>query len=81
MPGGFIFVWFPRKFILLSRVPKKSKVVVLSSIHHASSLDKETQKPQIIDLYNQTKGVNSLDKKCENYSASRRTRRWPKVTS
>jgi hypothetical protein len=40
----------------------KSEAVVLSSIHRAGSLDKETQKPQIVKLYNQTKGVNSLDK-------------------
>lgn len=38
----------------------------------------EVTKPKIIDYYNNTKGgVDSLDKKCACYSASRRTRRWP----
>jgi hypothetical protein len=52
---------FHGNVILLSHVSKKSEVVVLS-IHRAGSLDKETQKLQTVKLYNQTKGVNSLDK-------------------
>lgn len=47
-------------------------------MHHTSEIDPETKKPVIILDYNQTKGgVDEIDKKCSNYTCSRRTRRWP----
>lgn len=47
-------------------------------MHHCESTDEETGKPEVIVFYNSTKGgVDSLDKKCANYSPSRRTQRWP----
>lgn len=70
---------FTKDITLMSHVPKKGKaVVLLSSMHHSKEIDPETQKPEIIALYNRTKGgVDSLDEKCTVYSCSRRTRRWP----
>lgn len=64
---------------LMSYVPKKKKAVILiSSMHHTPKDDPSTKKPEIIEDYNLTKGgVDSLDRKCANYSPSRRTRRWP----
>ncbi|CAK1580574.1 unnamed protein product [Parnassius mnemosyne] len=47
-------------------------------MHHTSEIDPVTKKPVIIMEYNKTKGgVDEVDKKCSNYSCSRRTRRWP----
>ena len=64
---------------LLSFVPKKSKVVLLlSSMHHNESEDRETGKPEIISFYNKTKaGVDTLDQLCVTYTTGRSTRRWP----
>lgn len=51
---------------------------MLSSMHHNKGMSTESGKPEMIDMYNTTKGgVDSLDKKCASYSSSRRTRRWP----
>ncbi|CAK1580572.1 unnamed protein product [Parnassius mnemosyne] len=70
---------FTKDFTLVSYVPKKSKAVLLiSSMHHTSEINPVTKKPVIIMEYNKTKGgVDEVDKKCSNYSCSRRTRRWP----
>ncbi|XP_045456529.1 piggyBac transposable element-derived protein 4-like [Melitaea cinxia] len=70
---------FTKDFTIVSYVPKKSKAVLLiSSMHHTKQLDPLTKKPEIIMDYNRTKGgVDEIDKKCSNYSSSRRTRRWP----
>lgn len=72
---------FTKDITLLSYVPKEKKaVIMISTMHHMISDDDETGKPEIIALYNQTKGgVDGLDHKCSNYSSSRRTRRWPMV--
>lgn len=78
-PVGTTLYGFTENVTLVSYVPKKGKAVILvSSMHHDSSVDKATGKPEIIAFYNETKGgVDTLDKKCANYSTSRRTRRWP----
>lgn len=70
---------FTNTITLLSFVPKKRRAVLLvSSMHHSAFSDPNTGKPEIIEYYNNTKGgVDSLDQKCSNYSASRRTTRWP----
>lgn len=64
---------------IVSYVPKKGKsVIMLSSMHHSGSVNEESQKPEIIHFYNDTKsGVDALDAKCALYSTSRRTNRWP----
>lgn len=63
----------------MSYVPKEHKAVIMvSSMHHGAMDDPDTGKPEIIALYNNTKGGDdSLDQKIANYSSSRRTRRWP----
>lgn len=44
-----------------------------STMHHSNTIGK-TNKPEIIEFYNETKsGVDALDQKC----VTRRTRRWP----
>lgn len=70
---------YKENITLLSHVTKKNKAVLLiSSMHHAPRNDQDTGKPEMIIDYNMTKGgVDSLDKKCENDSSCRRTRRWP----
>lgn len=69
---------FTPEMTLISYVPKKSKaVILLSSMHNTKSTDPETNKPEIITEYNNTKsGVDSLDEKCVTYCTGRRTRRW-----
>lgn len=69
---------FTSDMTLVSYVPKKEKSVLMSSMHHDSTVDEKTKKPEIIMFYNSTKaGVDALDEKCATYSTSRRTRRWP----
>ncbi|KAJ8897823.1 hypothetical protein PR048_003176 [Dryococelus australis] len=72
---------FTKDITLVSHVSKKENVVLLiSTMHHTESTDVQTGKPEIIAFYNDTKsGVDSLDKKCANYSTNRRTNRWPLV--
>lgn len=71
---------FTNDMTLLSYVPKQNKaVLMISSMHHSVHVDEQTKKPEIIALYNSTKGgVDGLDQKIANYySSNRRTRRWP----
>ncbi|RZF45385.1 hypothetical protein LSTR_LSTR002828 [Laodelphax striatellus] len=70
---------FTNDTTLVSYSPKKAKAVLLiSTMHHEKSIDKDTGKPEIIMYYNQTKGgVDALDEKCAKYSSARRTQRWP----
>lgn len=72
---------FTEDLTLLSFAPKKMKaVMLLSSMHHSAYTDKANSKPEIISFYNATKGgVDTLDFKCSNYCANRKTRRWPLV--
>lgn len=72
---------YTKDLTLLSFAPKKMKaVVLLSSMHHTAYTDKATCKPEIISFYNATKGgVDTLDFKCSNYCANRKSRRWPLV--
>lgn len=70
---------YTENITLLSYVPKKSKAVILvSSMHHGPGTDETINKPEIIAEYNRTKGgVDTVDQMCSNYSAQRRSRRWP----
>ncbi|CAK1552928.1 unnamed protein product [Leptosia nina] len=72
---------FTKQKTICSHVPKKNRAVILvSSMHHNEVVDENTKIPEIILYYNSTKGgVDEADKKCSNYSSSRRTRRWPMV--
>ena len=70
---------FQKHATTVSFTPKKNKsVVLLSTMHRDAAVDAETKKPEIIHLYNSTKGrLDTVDQLCGNYSVSRRTRRWP----
>ncbi|KFM73858.1 PiggyBac transposable element-derived protein 4, partial [Stegodyphus mimosarum] len=70
---------FTKDMTLISYVPKERKAVILiSSMHHSCENDASSGKPEIIAMYNLTKGgVDEFDKKCSIYSTARRTRRWP----
>ena len=76
---GSMIYRFMKDLTLLSFVPKKSKsVIVLSTMHHSEFADRKSNKPEMISFYNSTtSGIDTLDMKCSNYSANRRTRRWP----
>ncbi|XP_043263439.1 piggyBac transposable element-derived protein 4-like [Colletes gigas] len=75
------FVGFQKDKMLVSYVPRKNKsVILLSTLHDDSEMDSDTKKPQVILVYNETKGgVDTVDKMCAAYSVSRITRRWPCV--
>lgn len=74
---------FQENMTIVSYAPKQDKsVVLLSSMHHDSSIDELTgikkKKPEIVMFYNRTKsGVDIVDEKCGTYSTSRRCKRWP----
>lgn len=72
---------FQKDATFVSYIPKKGKnVLLLSTRHSDDKIDGETGKPDIIVLYNQTKGgVDVLDKLCASYNCTRPTRRWPMV--
>lgn len=75
---------FQENCTLVSYVPKKNKnVLLISSMHHDDAIDPATGedcKPEIITLYNSTKGgVDTVDQLCSNYNCARNTQRWPMV--
>lgn len=75
--GSNLFGFRP-KITLLSHVPKKNKsVILLSTLHHSSTID-DDGKAEINTFYNRTKGgVDILDQMCHTYSCQRGTNRWP----
>lgn len=49
-------------------------------MHDNGIIDENTQKPEIIMVYNASKGgVGTVDKMCETYNVARGTNRWPMV--
>ena len=76
--GSSIF-GFNQYTTLVSYAPKKNKsVILLSTMHHDSEVDKDTGKPDIIMFYNSTKGaVDTVDQLCHSYSVQRKSKRWP----
>ena len=57
-------------------MPKKNKVVLLSSIHNDDKIDEPTgdaRKPKMITLCNKTKG--GVDELCASYTCTLNTRR------
>lgn len=47
-------------------------------MHDDVSFNDETKKPEVILIYNSSRGgVDTVDQKCGDYSVSRRMRRWP----
>lgn len=72
---------FRDNMVMVSHVPKAGKnVLLISTMHNDDEVDIETQKPEIILSYNDTKGgVDVVDRLCANYNCARATRRWPMV--
>lgn len=70
---------FSDKTMLVSFTPKKNKcVLLLSSMHNQPEVNKNSNKPEVIEFYNSTKGgVDTFDKMVHSYTVSRGTRRWP----
>ena len=61
---------------LVSSVPNKKNVLLLSSTHHQPTLE-ENGKPETVMYHNSTKGgIDPLDQMYALYSCSRKTRRW-----
>jgi hypothetical protein len=60
---------FQKQVTLASFTPKKNKSVgLLSTMHNDISVDTETKKPELIHVYNSTKGgVDTVDQLCGNY--------------
>jgi hypothetical protein len=65
----------------VSYCPKKNKIVsILSTLHSEPKVDtsNEQRKPEVILMYNDTKGgVDTMDQMTRTYSCKRKTRRWP----
>ena len=77
--GTSLFV-YTSESTLVSYKPKSNKIVTLLSTMHTSSetTNKNTNKPEIIQTYNATKGaVDTFDQMCQNMCANRKTKRWP----
>lgn len=73
---------FQKNITIVSYIPKKGKnVLLLSSLHHDNSIDKDTgdkKLPEIISFYNSTKGgVDVTDELSASYNVARNSRRWP----
>lgn len=70
---------FTKNSTLISYKPKENKnVLLLSTMHTSNCLNSETAKPEIIHVYNSTKGaVDTFDQMSQNVSCNRKTRRWP----
>ena len=61
-------------------VPKQNKLVLLLSNAHQSDKIGESGKPEIVEIYNETKaGVDALDQKVRHYRSYHKTRGWPVV--
>ena len=63
---------------MVSYVPKKNwSVVLLLSLHHGDVVCDDTEKPEIIEYYNKTKGaLDTLDNMCAQYTVKRAIWRW-----
>jgi hypothetical protein len=70
---------FHDQLTLVSYVPKQGKaVLVLSTLHHDSSVDGPDKKPEVILHYNATKsGVDNMDHLATVHTSRRKTNRWP----
>ena len=71
---------FNDQLTMVSYVPQTNKaVILLSTMHHEISIDKEDHKkrPEIIKFYCKTKiSVDLVDQMIETYICRRQTRRW-----
>ena len=77
MKNRQLFLDLPR-ISHLCHVSKKNKsVVLLSSLHHDSAICRDSEKPDITEFYNKTKGsADLLDQICARHTVQRAIRRW-----
>lgn len=70
---------FDKEMTLVSYKPKSNKIVyLLSATHDQPAINSGSNKPEIIEFYNSTKGaVDTVDQMCSIMSTSRKTNRWP----
>ena len=70
---------FDENMTLVSFSPKPTKIVLLlSTFHTYGVIDEDTSKPEVVLLYNSTKGgVDTYDQLCHSKTVARKTRRWP----
>lgn len=70
---------FDKDMTVVSYKPKSNKVFyLLSTTHDQPAINDGTKKPEIINLYNSTKGaVDTVDQMCSTMSTGRKTNRWP----
>lgn len=71
---------FSKNMTLVSYVPKKNRaVILLSTMHHSREVNVNNKNKSEINLYyNSTKGgVDTLDQMAHEYTARRKTNRWP----
>lgn len=80
-PIGSSMFGFTNDTTLVSYIPKKGKnVLLVSTMHMGNDIDADSNKPEMIMTYNDTKGgVDVVDKLCSSYNCARGTRRWPMV--
>ena len=65
-PENLSFFGFTKNLTLVSYVPKKNRsVVLLLLLHHDEVVCDNTEKPEVIEYYNKTKGAfDTLDNMC-----------------
>lgn len=70
---------FDANITLISYKAKRNKnVFLLSSMHSTNAINPTTLKPEIVHVYNSTKGaVDTFDQMAQNMCCNRKTRRWP----
>jgi len=63
----------------VSYKPKNDKIILLlSSLHSDSEINKVENKPEVVLHYNKTIGASdTFDQLCHEYTVSRKTRTWP----
>ena len=63
---------------LVSYVPRKKAVALLSTMHNDNKIDEGTDLPETLFDCNATRGaVDGVEQLCQNYSVQKRTKRWP----
>lgn len=75
--GSSLFL-FRDEMTAVSYKPNDKKVVMLISSMHDDNELHENGKPEIVMVYNSTKGaVDTFDQMCGNMNCNRKTQRWP----
>lgn len=76
--GSCLFL-FDDDMTLLSYKPKPNKLVtMISTAHKDGTINKDSNKPEIVMNYNSTKGgVDTFDQMTQNMCCNRKTKRWP----